>query len=101
MTEAGTMVSFTFDGRPYRGRKGTPVGIALYAEGVKALGANEVDGAPRGLYCLIGQCFECRVLVNGSVVERACLLPLEAGMSLQPVRADAPLPTHPGQAPND
>jgi len=98
MTEPEDRVAFRFDGVRYEGRAGIPVGIALYAAGVKTLGRHEVDGAPRGLYCLIGQCFECRVLVHGRTVERACLLPLTADLDIRPLSVEPPLPTHPGRS---
>ncbi len=94
------MVSFTFDGVTYRGRAGIPAGIALYALGVKRLGESEVDGSPRGLYCLIGQCFECRVLAGGEV-RRACLLPISEGLTLASLKVDPPLPTNPGRSAYD
>lgn len=97
MPEAGDRVAFLFNGTRFFGRAGIPVGLALFAEGVRTLGRNEVDGKPRGLYCLIGQCFECRVLVNGKQVERACLLPLEPGLDIQSLAVEPPLPTHPGR----
>jgi aerobic-type carbon monoxide dehydrogenase small subunit (CoxS/CutS family) len=36
-------------------------------------------GNPRGLYCGIGVCQECRVVVDGTVV-RSCITPVTAGM---------------------
>ena len=36
-------------------------------------------GAPRGLYCGIGVCQECRVVADGVVV-RSCVTPVRAGM---------------------
>ena len=36
-------------------------------------------GNPRGLYCGIGVCQECRVVVDGVVV-RSCITPVTAGM---------------------
>jgi len=37
------------------------------------------SGTPRGLFCGIGVCQECRVVVDG-VVSRACVTPVVAGM---------------------
>lgn len=76
-------VEFSFDGRPMRGRLGEPIGAALLASGVRALRRHEVDGAPRGLFCGIGHCFECRVTVDGVPGLRACLTPLRAGMCVE------------------
>ena len=41
-------------------------------------------GAPRGLYCGIGVCQECRVLVDGVAV-RSCVTPVAAGMRVTTV----------------
>jgi D-hydroxyproline dehydrogenase subunit gamma len=38
-------------------------------------------GSPRGLFCGIGVCQECRVVVDGEVV-RSCVTPVRAGMSV-------------------
>src|SRR5439155_775857 len=40
------------------------------------------SGQPRGLYCGIGVCQECRVLVDGVGVVRACVTPVTAGMTV-------------------
>jgi D-hydroxyproline dehydrogenase subunit gamma len=39
-------------------------------------------GGPRGLYCGIGSCFECRVHVEGRGVVLSCVTPVEAGMRI-------------------
>ena len=39
-------------------------------------------GGPRGLYCGIGCCFECRVHVEGRGVVLSCVTPVEAGMHI-------------------
>ena len=41
--------------------------------------ATSPGGSPRGLYCGIGVCQECRVVVDGEVV-RSCVTPVVAGM---------------------
>lgn len=37
---------------------------------------------PRGLYCGMGVCFECMVVVNGQQV-RACITPVSDGMTVE------------------
>ena len=37
------------------------------------------SGAPRGVFCGIGVCFDCLVTVNGRPNQRACLVPGRAG----------------------
>ena len=77
-----TPVAFSFEGRRLGGYEGEPIGAALLAHGVRVL-RHSRSGAPRGLYCAIGHCFECRVTVDGRHHERACLTPLRAGMNVE------------------
>lgn len=73
-------VGFTFNGRQLSGLQGEPIAAALLANGIQTLRLHEKSGRPRGIYCGIGHCFECRVAVNGIPGIRACLTPLEGGM---------------------
>ncbi len=74
-------VSFTFEGNAFAGYEGEPVAAALLAHGVRTLRSSR-SGAPRGAYCFIGHCFECRVTIDGRHHERACLVPLRDGMEV-------------------
>ncbi len=80
---AGEWVEFTWNGRVVTGVAGEPIAAALWANGIVVLGENAVTGAPRGLYCAIGHCYECRVVVDGVRGVRACLEPVRAGMRVQ------------------
>lgn len=62
-----------FDGRPVRVRAGQSVGAALLAAGVRSLRTTRFGGRPRGLFCGIGMCFDCLVVVNHQPPQRACL----------------------------
>lgn len=73
-------ITFTFNGRLLKGYKGEPVAAALLANGIRILRYHEKSGRPRGIYCGIGHCFECRVTVNGTPGIRACITPLQSGM---------------------
>ncbi|UFJ39563.1 (2Fe-2S)-binding protein [Brevibacillus humidisoli] len=87
---ASESVSFRFDDRPLTGRKGETVAAALLANGIRTLRRHEETGAPRGIYCNIGHCMECRVTINGITGLRACLTLVEEGMA---VASGHPLPT--------
>jgi predicted molibdopterin-dependent oxidoreductase YjgC len=58
-------VRFLFDGRPVRARQGESVAAALFASGTKTLRASPRNGVPRGMFCLMGSCQECLVVVDG------------------------------------
>ena len=72
------MIELSVDGEPLRAPAGQSIAAALLASGRKSLRASP-SGDPRGLYCGIGVCQECRVVVDGVVV-RSCVTPVTAGM---------------------
>lgn len=76
-------VSFIFNGRELWGLEGEPIAATLLANGIRTLRRHEKSGRPRGIYCGIGHCYECRVTVNGIPGIRSCLTPLEEGMIIQ------------------
>jgi predicted molibdopterin-dependent oxidoreductase YjgC len=83
-------VTLWLDGEALTGPAGVPVAMALYAKGITTLGWNETTGAPRGIYCGIGHCYECRMEIDGVRDQRACLVPLREGMRVR--RQDPPDP---------
>ena len=83
-------ITFIFDGKSYTGFKGDTVASALLAHGFRQLRVQEESGNPRGIYCNIGHCFECRVTINHVEGVRSCMTPIEHNMvvesgRLQPV----------------
>lgn len=76
-------ITFTFDNKTYNGFEGDTIASALLAHGIRTLRVHEESGTPRGVYCNIGHCFECRVTVNDERGVRACLQPIEDGMIVE------------------
>lgn len=74
------VVSFTFNNTLFQGLRNESLAAALLANGIRTLRLHEENGTPRGIYCNIGHCFECRVSVNGQQGIRACLTPIQDGM---------------------
>ena len=72
-------ITFTFDGRTIEAQPGQSIGAALLAAGVRSVRRTRVDDAPRGLFCGIGICFDCLVVVNGRPNTRACITEAAAG----------------------
>lgn len=75
-------INFTFNGQTYKGLEGEPIAAALLANNIRTLRVHEESGTPRGIYCNIGHCYECRVTVNGVQGKRACLTPLTHHMDI-------------------
>ena len=82
-------VTFTFNGTEFPAYEGEMLAAALLAHGIRSLRPSGPDGVPRGLYCAIGHCFECQVVVDGRAGVRACLTPVRAGMDVSSMPAFA------------
>ncbi|WP_157247606.1 (2Fe-2S)-binding protein [Nonomuraea typhae] len=67
------------DGRPVPVTAGQTVGAALHAAGIRSWRTTRFGGRPRGLFCGIGVCFDCLIVVNGRPAERACRLEARPG----------------------
>ncbi len=76
------MSTFEFDGRQIPFRAGQSVGAALIAAGVRSWRSTRIEGRPRGLFCGIGVCFDCLVVVDGRPNERACRVAAAEEMSV-------------------
>ncbi len=81
--EKGEQVEFTFDGRTVRGFEGEPIAMALKAQGVMIHRYTTNRDEPRGLFCAIGRCTDCVMVVDGRPNVRTCVTPLKAGMKVQ------------------
>ncbi|MGH7103027.1 MAG: (2Fe-2S)-binding protein [Acetobacteraceae bacterium] len=77
-------VRFLFDGVPVEAFDGETVAVALLAAGVRSFGRNRANGARRGMFCAMGICQECIVMVEGRAVE-ACRQPARAGLAVRSV----------------
>ena len=73
------MIELTVDGDAADGARGPEPGRGVLLDAGRDALRDSPAGAPRGLYCGIGVCQECRVVVDGVVV-RSCVTPVSAGM---------------------
>lgn len=81
--EKGCPVHFTFDGRDMEGYEGEPIAAALRAAGVMTHRHTVKRGEPRGIFCAIGRCTDCVMVVDGTPNVRTCMTPLKEGMRVQ------------------
>ena len=77
--EARQAFKIEVDGEPVPAFAGETVATVLLALGRRTF-RHTGHGAPRGLYCGMGVCFDCLVTVDGVENVRACLTPVEDGM---------------------
>jgi len=75
-------IQFTFDGQLIIATDGDTVAAALLAQGVAFFRTTPVTGAPRQPHCMIGNCFDCLVEIDGVPNCQACLVIAKPGMSV-------------------
>lgn len=80
--EKGKLVEFFMDGKPLKGYEGEPISAALKAAGIMVHRHTKKD-SPRGVFCAIGRCTDCVMVVNGKPNVRTCVTPLEEGMVVE------------------
>ncbi len=79
----GEPVKFTFDGKELEGYEGEPIAVALKASGLMVHRYTKKEHKPRGVFCAIGRCTDCVMIVDGVPNVRTCITPLKAGMKVQ------------------
>jgi|TARA_R110002096_G_scaffold436056_1_gene666508 D-hydroxyproline dehydrogenase subunit gamma len=82
MIERSEEISFKFDGKSYRGYAGESVGAALLRAGITHLRNAPNTNTPRGMFCVMGACQECVVVIDGRKVE-ACRAELSDGLNIK------------------
>ncbi|MFC9693469.1 FAD-dependent oxidoreductase [Kribbella sp. NPDC056951] len=85
------VVPVTVDGSPVEAVAGQTVAGLLLGRGQDAWRTTRGGGRPRGVFCGIGACFDCLVVVNGVPDVRACQRTVAAGDEIRS-QAGAVLP---------
>ena len=76
-------LQFTFDDQIISAKSGQSVGAALLATDVRKLRTTRFDQNPRGVFCGIGVCFDCLVVIDGITNQRACIVEVKPGLKVQ------------------
>lgn len=79
--ERGPRVELVLDGTPVEAHEGETVAALLLARGETAT-RRTVGGEPRGVFCGMGVCFDCLVVVDGVPNTRACMTRVRDGMQV-------------------
>jgi hypothetical protein len=72
-----------FDGQPIRALEGEMIAAALYQAGIRAFRLTAKRGEPRGIFCAIGRCTDCMMIVDGVANTRTCVTPVRDGMRVE------------------
>lgn len=81
--QKGKKVKFTYDGMEMEGYEDEPIAAALKAAGVQVNRYTRKKHEPRGIFCAIGRCTDCVMVVDGKPNTRTCMTPLKEGMIVQ------------------
>jgi aerobic-type carbon monoxide dehydrogenase small subunit (CoxS/CutS family) len=76
-------IEFTFDGEKINALTGQSVAAALLAANQRSLRKTRFNNNERGVFCGIGICFDCLVVIDGITNQRACLIEAKPGMKVQ------------------
>ena len=79
--ERGPRVEMLFECRPVEAYLGETVAAVLLAQGEIAT-RTTVNGEPRGIFCGMGVCWDCLVVVDGVPNTRACMTWVRDGMQV-------------------
>lgn len=81
--EKNRKVKFFYNGKEMEGFEGEPIAVALRAAGVMAHRYTKKEHKPRGIFCAIGRCTDCVMVVDGKPNVRTCVTPLVEGMDVK------------------
>jgi sarcosine oxidase subunit alpha len=81
--DRGSKITLRVDGVLCRAYEGETVHAALLAAGIRTLRIARKTGEPRGIFCGMGICYECRVTINGVPDQRACMTLVADGMQIE------------------
>jgi predicted molibdopterin-dependent oxidoreductase YjgC len=79
----GRRVTIYVDGKPIPALEGEPIAASLYAAGIRTTRMSFHAGEPRGPFCMIGQCTECSMIVDGESNVKTCITPVCDGMRVE------------------
>lgn len=89
--ERGEALELRLDGTPVVAYAGETVAAVLFAEGHVATRRTR-GGSPRGVFCGMGVCFDCLVVVDGVPNTRACVTLAAEGMRVDRQDGFGPAP---------
>ena len=81
--EWGIKITLIVDGKPVEAFEGEPVATALMAAGRRVFRYTDKLKEPRGVFCALGRCTDCVMIVDGQPNVRTCVTPARDGMLVE------------------
>jgi len=79
----GKKITIYYDGEPVESFEGETITAALWAAGKRIARTTPERHEPRGLFCAIGYCSDCLMVVDGVPNVRTCVTFVEDGMKIE------------------
>ncbi|HHW19440.1 MAG TPA: (2Fe-2S)-binding protein [Firmicutes bacterium] len=76
-------VKIQVDGKTILAKEGETIAAALLAAGIRVNRYTQKRHEPRGIFCGIGQCTDCVMVVNGVPNVKTCVTPVAEGMVIE------------------
>ena len=95
-TDLSDPVTLSFEGGEIMANRGDTLAAALLGCGIFDFRRAVVSNTPRAPFCMIGNCYECLVEVEGKGLVQACLTEVSEGM-----RVNMGSPRKPAASGND
>lgn len=76
-------VKILVDGKEVSAREGENLAGALLAAGIDIFRYTAKRKEPRGVFCAIGRCTDCVMVVDGVPNVRTCVTPVRSGMIVE------------------
>lgn len=81
--EEKAKVNIYVDGQELQAYEGDMIAAALIANGINIFRYTKHRHSPRGIYCGIGRCTDCVMVVDGIPNVRTCITPVRDGMVIE------------------
>ncbi len=79
---SGAPIVVLVDGEPVETRDGTRIAAILLCQQEAGFRISPVSNSPRSAYCMMGECFDCLVEIDGRPNRQACLEYARDGMKI-------------------
>ena len=76
-------VTLRVDGEAILALEGEPIAVALLAAGRQVFRYTTKRNEPRGVFCALGRCTDCVMVVDGRPNVRTCVTPAKDGMIIE------------------
>ena len=81
--ERGKKISFFYNDREVEAYSTETIAAALHASGIRKFGESPQLHRPRGLFCAIGNCSSCFMVVDDEPNKRVCVIKVKPGMRVK------------------